>query len=135
MPFALVSATGGKIVVTSASNAELAVGSYTLTKNNKQADTTHSGTGGWETHTKVVKGAKIQAKVFWDTTSGKDPDTLALDDAWTANLWIGNTGKMYAAVSILTESLAITACSQDGVVEFDVQGNVNGALPSQTTAA
>lgn len=134
MSVVTASGTGGKIIVTSASAAELAVGSYTLTKKNKHGDITSSNTGGWETATIIVRGGSINAKIFWDTTASMNPEALGLDVGFTANLWIGSTGKMYGGVVLLTESLALVGCSQEGVVEFDVEAKINSALGNPVTA-
>jgi hypothetical protein len=64
-----------------------------------------------------------------------DPHTLGLAGAWTGNLWIGNTGKMYPGVSLLTEELAVAGCNQENVVKFTGTAKINAALPAMTTAA
>jgi hypothetical protein len=134
MPPVLASAAGGKIVIVTGTK-ELAVGSYTLSRRNKHGDTTGSHTAGWETALIITKGGEIQAKIFWDTTTGMDPYTLGLDGAWVANLWVGDTGKMHPGVSLLTSDLDEVGCSQDGVVEFDVTAKINATLPALATAA
>lgn len=125
MTIALKSGTGGKIVITSASSAELAVGTYTVTRTNKQDEVTGSHTLGWETFQTIVRGGSIQAEIFWDTN--KTPEDCSLDEGeeFTADLYIGSSGKKYAGVILLTESLTFVGCSQDAVVHYTLQAKIN----------
>lgn len=133
MAFDLKSGTGGKIVITSASSAELAVGTYTVTRTNKHDDVTGSHTAGWETFKTVVRGGSITGEIFWDAS--KTPEDCALDegDEVTADLHIGSSGKKYAGVKLLMESLALVGCSQDAVVHYTFNAKIN-ALPADPVA-
>jgi hypothetical protein len=129
------SAVQGRILITSASNKEPAVGTYTLTRRGTLGETTNSLTSGWETHKLIKKGGDFSAKVFYDPTSGYTPEALGIDmgDSFTADMYIGDTGLKYAAVPCVCETIAVKGCDSNGIVEYDITAKTSGAIPDPTS--
>jgi hypothetical protein len=129
----LFSATSGRIVILTGGK-DLAVGTYTFERTTQLADVGNSLSGGYEKRKRIRKGGRLQAEVFWD--SGAVPEELGIDqgDEFTADLYIGESGKKYAAVPLITDTLAVMGCTQDNVVKYNLTAYANGVIPDPSAA-
>lgn len=127
------SAVEGRIVITTGTK-DLAVGNYTFTRRGTLGETTNSTTAGWETNKKIKRGGDLSASVFWDSTSGYSPEGMGIDmgDAFTCDLFIGDSGFKYATVPFVCETIAIKGCDSNGMVQYDLTAKSNGPLPDPT---
>jgi hypothetical protein len=130
----LYSGTSGRIVILGTPGGELAVGTYTFDKTASLADIGNSTSGGFELSKRIRRGGKLTATVLWD--SGAIPETVGIDsgDEFTADLYIGESGKYYHSVPLISESLSVLGCTQDNVVTYQLTARANGTIPDPTSA-
>jgi hypothetical protein len=131
---ALASGTTGRIVITSASNKELAVGTYTLERSATLADVNNSLSGGWDKSKRIRRGGKLTATVMWDALVTPEDATVDAGDEFICDLYVGESGKYYHLCPMICESVSLVGCSQDNVVTYNLSARVNGALPDPTNA-
>lgn len=125
----------GKIVITAPAAKTPPVGSYTLNKRAKLSESTHSGSGGGEERTKVNRGGTVSFMCNYDATDTPEAIGMAEGDEFTANLWIGESGKMYSPVTLIVENIDIVGVSQDSHVTYSGTAYVQGALGDPVAAA
>lgn len=97
------------------------------------AETTHSGTAGWQQRKKVVKGGSFSFDFVWDSTNIPDVDcSLEPGDEPTLRFYLGDSGKFYEFVGIV-EKLSIVDDEQKDVVRGTCSGFVNAAITEPVT--
>lgn len=129
-----VSGTSGRIVITSAANKELAVGTYTFDKTASLADIGSSLSGGYEQAKRIRKGGRLQGTILWDALVVPEDASLDAGDEPIADLYIGESGKYYHNVPLIVETLSLTGATQDNVVTYALTARTNGTIPDPTTA-
>ncbi len=130
------SGSEGKVIITSAAGTpELEVTGWTLEKAATLAEITNSTTAKACKYKLVKKGGTCTLDIIWDSV--KTPEDCSLDegDELTADLRLGDSGKEYNNVPLIVERLSVTGCTQDGVVTYQVNANINGTVPDPATIA
>jgi hypothetical protein len=123
-----VSGHGGTIKITGEST-DPKVGSWELEKMAVLADTTDASRSGWEHRTKVRKGGRLTAEIFWDSAANAEDLSLDAGDTFEADLKLGDAAYHYADVDFIVETCTVTGCDQQGVVRFRVVAYAQGAIP------
>lgn len=114
--------------------AVLTVGEWTLTKRNRLAETTHSGSGGNAEYKKTVMEADWTANIPWDSDQIWETDVAldAGDNGSSLKFTLGDSGKFFD-MPYIVESVRPIVNNQQDVVRYEVTGKSNGAITDPVT--
>lgn len=123
---------GGKLQI---STTNLNITEWTLQKNGRLAEVTHSGSAGAaEWKGTVVEGSgRITAP--WDSTQLPDTDAPTMeagDQVNSVQLYCGDSGKFYQ-FNMVVETLEVSVNNQTGIVTFNVGYKTTGAITDPVT--
>lgn len=114
-------------------NTELYVSEWTLVKNPRLDEITHSGSAGAAQWKKTVVEGSGRIAGPWDSTVIPDTDISAdAGDEVTLKLYVGDSGKFYSFAAVI-DNLEITNPQTQGVSRFSLNYKSNGAITDPVT--
>ena len=122
-----VSGHGGTITITG-ETTHPKVGSWTMTKRARLADTTHAASGGWANKTLVLREATLNFEAFWDSANIMEDMSLDAGDTFTAALKLGDSTYSYSSTGWIVAESQVTGCDHNGVVRFTVTAESTGSI-------
>ena len=113
---------------------DLTIGEWTLTKRNRIAETTHSGSSGSAEYKKTVMEADWTANIPWDSDQIWETDVSldAGDNGSSLKFYLGDSGKFFD-MPYIVESIRPIVNNQQDVVRYEVTGKSNGAITDPLT--
>jgi hypothetical protein len=128
------SGSTGKIVIAGSPAKELSVTDWKREQQPEMAKVPHSLSGKRMRRKLVVKDDMFTFTCVWDANLVPEDCTLNQGDSLVADFGIGDSGKGYAAVPLITERCLLVGATQTNVCTFDVTAYVNGPwTPAVTT--
>lgn len=107
----------------------MSVKKWTLSKKNRIAETTHSGSNGWATRQKTVAEADGTAEILWDSTLTTENAGLDQGDTGNLDLKVGASALVYTDIPIIVESFTMDVDQETGLVKYTVNWLSNGTVP------
>lgn len=104
---------------------------WVMTKRNRLAEITHSGTSGWAKRIKTVSEATFNVTAVWDSASSSQPESYTLDagDEVNGTFKVGNSALNYTSVPLIIETLEISVNNQNNAVMYKFTAFSNGVVP------